>query len=95
MEKPDESKSRSGFAAVKRVFGYGILICFIFLFVGFLCICFSIRSSVKEISAMAVREFPGDRIVALMTYVDSKNLDKVFTHTVYDAIAAQDDLSNQ
>jgi len=73
MEKPDESKSRSGFAAVKRVFGYGILICFIFLFFAFLCICFSIRSSVKEISAKAVRQYPGDRIEALVTYVDSEN----------------------
>ena len=73
MEKPDEPKSRSRWAAVRRVLGYGALICFAFLFVAFLCICFSIRSSVKEISAMAVREFPGDRIVALMTYVDSKN----------------------
>ena len=73
MKERDESKSRSGRAAAKRALGYGILICFAFLFVGFLCICFSIRSSVKEISAMAVREFPGDRIVALMTYVDSKN----------------------
>ena len=73
MEKPDEPKSRSIWAAVRRVLGYGALICFAFLFVAFLCICFSIRSSAKEISAMAVREFPGDRIVALMTYVDSKN----------------------
>ena len=73
MEKPDEPKSRSGWAAAKRALSYGILICFTFLLVGYLCICFSIRSSVKEISAMAVREFPGDRIVALMTYVDSKS----------------------
>jgi len=73
MEKPDESKSRSGFVAVKRVFGYGILICFIFLFFTFLCICFSIRSSVKEISSKAVRQYPGDRIEALIAYVDSEN----------------------
>ena len=73
MEKPGEPKSRSGWAAVKRVFGYGILICFTFLFVAFLCICFSIRSSVKEISAKAVRQHPGDRIEALIAYVDSEN----------------------
>ena len=73
MQEHDESKSHSRFAVVKRAFGYGILICFTFLFVAFLCICFSIRSSVKEISAQAVRQYPGDRIVALMTYVESEN----------------------
>ena len=73
MEKPDEPRSRSRWASVKRALGYGILICFTFLFVGFLCICFSIRSSVKEISATAVRELPGDRIEALMGYVDSES----------------------
>ncbi len=73
MQEGDESKSRSGWAAVKRVFGYGILICFTFLFVGYLWACFSIRSSVKEISAQATQEYPGDRIEALMVYVDSEN----------------------
>ena len=73
MEKADEPKSRSGWAAVKRLVGYGILICFSLLFVGFLCICFSIRSSVKEISAKAVRQFPGDRIEALVAYVESED----------------------
>lgn len=73
MQEHDVSKSRSRFAVVKRVFGYGILICFTLLFVAFVSICFSIRSSVKEISAQAVRQYPGDRTEALMTYVESKN----------------------
>jgi hypothetical protein len=60
-------------AAAKRGLGYGLLICFALLFVGYFCICFSIRSSVKEISVQAVRQYPGDRVEALMTYVDSKN----------------------
>ena len=73
MEKPDEPKTRSRWAAAKRPLGYGILICFTLLLVAFLCICFSIRSSVKEISAQATQEYPGDRVEALMTYVESKN----------------------
>ncbi len=73
MRESDESKSRSGWANLKQALGYGLLICFTLLFAAFVCICFSIRSSVKEISAQAVQEYPGDRIEALITYVDSKN----------------------
>ncbi|MEA3227229.1 MAG: hypothetical protein U9Q07_14865 [Planctomycetota bacterium] len=73
MQERDEPKSRSGFAVAKKTFGYGILICFTFLLVAFLCICFSIRSSVKEISTQATEQYPGDRIEALMTYVNSEN----------------------
>jgi HEAT repeat protein len=73
MEKHDKSKSPTGWASFKRALRYGALICFTLLFVGYLCICFSIRSSVKEISAKAVQEYPGDRIEALMTYVESAN----------------------
>jgi HEAT repeat protein len=36
-------------------------------------ICFSIRSSAKEISAEATQQYPGDRIEALITYVESEN----------------------
>ncbi len=73
MKERDESKSRSGWAAIKRVFGNGILICLTFLFVAYLYVCFSIRSSVKQISAQATHEYAGDRIEALMAYVDSEN----------------------
>lgn len=73
MEKPDEPKGRSGWASIKRALGRGILICFALLFVGYLWVCFSIRSSVKEISTKAVQEYPGDRIEALMAYVESEN----------------------
>ena len=73
MQEHDESKSRSGWANLKQALGYGALICFAFLFAAFVCICFSIRSSVKEIGATAVSQYPGDRVEALMKYVDSKN----------------------
>jgi len=35
--------------------------------------CWSIRSSVKEISTMAVQEYSGERVEALITYVNSAN----------------------
>ncbi len=73
MQESSESKSSSGLANLKQAFGYGLLICFTLLSAAFVCICFSIRSSVKEISATAVGQYPGDRIEALVTYVDSRN----------------------
>jgi hypothetical protein len=73
MEEHIESKCSSRFAVVKKVIVYGILSCLAFLIIAFVLICWSIRSSVKEMSAEAVREYPGDRIEALMTYVDSEN----------------------
>ena len=74
MEKQIESKGSSRFASVKKVLVYGTLICFTFLFIVYLWACFDIRSSVKEISAEATQQYSGDRIEALMAYVDSKNI---------------------
>lgn len=71
MSEHDESKTSAGWSGFKRALRYGALICFTLLFVGYLCTCFSIRSSVKEISVQAVQEYPGDRIEALMAYVES------------------------
>ena len=73
MSEQDELKSRSRWIAVKRALAYGLLICFAVLSVGYLWICFSIRSSVKKVSAQAVQEYPGDRLEALMKYVESEN----------------------
>ena len=73
MKKSNESKNRSRWANVGRALGYGISICFALLLIGYLCICFSIRSSVKDISAQAVQEYPGDRVESLMAYVESEN----------------------
>lgn len=73
MEKQIESKHGCWFAASKKILGYGALSCFAILITVFVMICWSIRSSVKEMSAEAVREYPGDRIEALMSYVDSED----------------------
>ncbi len=73
MSEHNESQVKSGWSSFKQALRYGVLICSTLLFVGYLCICFSIRHSVKEISAQAVKEYPGDRVEALMTYVEAKN----------------------
>lgn len=73
MEKRIESGRGSRFAVAKRILGYGILFCFAFVFVTYLMACWSIRSSVKEMSAVATKEYPGDRTEALMRYLDSEN----------------------
>jgi len=73
MEKRIESKRSSRFTVVKKVLVYGILSCLAFLLVAFVMVCWCIRSSVREMSAVAVQEYPGDRVEALMTYVDSEN----------------------
>ena len=73
MEKQTESKGNSRFAIVKKVLIYGTSICFTFLFIVYIWGCFDIRSSVREISAQAIEQYPGDRIEALITYVDSEN----------------------
>jgi len=73
MEKRIESGGGSRFAVVKKVLIYGILSCAAFLLVAFVMICFSIRSSVKEITAEATQQYPGDRIEALITYVKTEN----------------------
>ncbi len=73
MEKQIESKSNNRLAKVKKVVVYGALACFAFLFIAFVMICFSIRSGVKEISAEATQLYPGDRVEALITYVNSED----------------------
>lgn len=73
MEKPIESKRSSKFVVAKKILGYGALFCFASLFIAYLAICFSIRSNVKKMSAEATRQYSGDSIEALITYVNSES----------------------
>lgn len=73
MAEHDETKGRSQWAAVKRALCYGVLICSALLLVGFVCLCLSLRSGIKQISNLASQEHPSDRIEALMAYVESEN----------------------
>ena len=73
MKKHVESERVGRFTVIKKILVYGALSCLAFLFVAYLVVCWSIRSSVKEMSAIATRQYPGDRIEALVRYVDSEN----------------------
>ncbi|MHC4191026.1 MAG: HEAT repeat domain-containing protein [Planctomycetota bacterium] len=73
MEKPLELKRSRQFAVVKKVLVYGTLSCLALLLILFVMVSWSIRSSVKSICAEATQEHAGDRIEALMAYVDSEN----------------------
>src|SRR4030042_2030169 len=72
MEKQIESQS-TRFAVVKKILVYGPLICFTLVFIVYLWACFDIRSGVKKISAEATQQHPGDRIEALIAYVNSED----------------------
>ena len=73
MEKQIESKSSSRSAIIKKYIVYVTLSCLTFLFIVYLWVCFSIRSGVIDISAEATQLYPGDRIEALITYVNSED----------------------
>jgi hypothetical protein len=73
MEKQIGSKLSGRFAAAKKALIYGTLCFLAVLLVAFVMVCWSIRSSVIDMSAEAVSQYPGDRIEALMAYVDSED----------------------
>jgi len=71
MNEQIESKIKGRIASAKKVLLYGSLCGLAFILVAFFIVCLSIRSGVKEISAVAVREYPGDRVEALIAFVES------------------------
>ncbi|MGB2864534.1 MAG: hypothetical protein WBC05_14495 [Sedimentisphaerales bacterium] len=73
MEKQIESRGGSRLAIVRKVLVYGTLSCLAFLLVAFVMLWWSLSSSIKEISAEATQQYPGDRVEALITYVNSEN----------------------
>lgn len=73
MKEHFESKHNRRFIGLKKVLVYGLLSCLVLGLIVFVSVCFSIRSGVKGMSAKAVKEFPGDRVQALMAYVGSEN----------------------
>ena len=58
---------------MKRVLVYGVLSCLVLVLVMFVAVCFSIRSSVKEMCAEATKEYPGNRVEAWIAYVRSES----------------------
>jgi len=72
MNKHRESKRSKWFAITKKILFYGVLTCLVFSFIIYGIACWNIRSGVKEICAEAMQEYPGDRIEALMAYMQSE-----------------------
>lgn len=73
MKENCESRQKTRFAGLKKALVYGLLSFLVVCLIGFVSVCFSIRAGVKEMSAEAVKEFPGDRVQALIAYVGSEN----------------------
>ncbi len=73
MNENLESRQRGRFSGLKKALVYGLLTCVVLGLAMFVSFCFSIRSAVKEMSAEAVKEFPGDRVQALIAYAGSEN----------------------
>lgn len=73
MKKHTEPKQNRRFVGLKRVLVYGILSCLVLVLVMFVTVCFSIRSSVKEMCAEATKEYHGNRVKALIAYVSSES----------------------
>lgn len=57
----------------KRVLVYGIFSCSVLVLMIFVIVCWTIRSSVKEMCAEATKEYPGNRVEALIAFVSSEN----------------------
>lgn len=73
MKKHTGPKQKRRFASLKRVLVYGALSCLALVLVMFVVVCFSIRSSVKQMCAEATKEYPGNRVEALTAYVISES----------------------
>ena len=73
MKEHRESKKKGKLRGLKKALIYGLLSFLVVCLIGFVSVCFSIRSAVKDMSTKAVKEFPGDRVQALIAYVRSEN----------------------
>ena len=60
------------FVTARKILFYGISICLAFLLIIYVWACWNIGSGVKEISAQATQEYSGDRVEALIAYMQSE-----------------------
>lgn len=72
MENHSESQQNKKSASFKKVLVYGILSCLVLGLVLFISVCWTIRTSVKEMCVVAVKEYPSDRVEALIAYASSE-----------------------
>jgi hypothetical protein len=84
MDKHVGSKNIRWSTSVKKILLYGILVSVVFLLTIYGIACWDIRSGVKQICAEAMREYPGDRVGALIAYVKSEHHSlKDWNHAVW------------
>ena len=67
-----QSKIPKWSVSAKKILFNRILPCLIFAFIIIFWIYFDIRSSVKDTSFRAVREYSGDKVEALISYMQSE-----------------------
>ena len=68
----EKSIPRKWFVTAKKILFYGLLTCLVFILTVYVWACWSIGSSVKQISAQAAQEYSGDRVEALIAYMQSE-----------------------
>lgn len=73
MKKHAEPKHKKEVCQFEKALVYGVLSCLALALIMFVAVCFSIRSAVKEMSAEATKEYPGNRVEALTAYVISES----------------------
>ena len=69
--KNNESGGGRRLARWKRISICAVLGCFVLLGVLYVLFCLGIGSHVKPICAEAMRQYPGDRIEAVLAYIES------------------------
>ena len=67
-----QSISHKRFVTAKKILFYGLLTCLAFVFIVYVWACWSIGSSVKDISARVTQEYSGDRVESKIAYVQSE-----------------------
>ena len=67
-----QSIYRRWFVTAKKILFYGTLTCVVFFLIVYAYACWNIGSGVRVISAKATQQYSGDRVEALITYMQSE-----------------------
>ncbi len=67
-----QSNAHKWFVIARKILFNGMLPCLVFIFILFVWLCLDIRSNVKDISAKATQEYSGERVEALIAYIQSE-----------------------
>jgi hypothetical protein len=70
MKKPSNTHNR--FIISKKILLYGVSACLVSFLAIYVWACWNIGSGVDKITAQATKEYPGDRVEALIAYMQSE-----------------------